>query len=237
MNLKSRVSAVCCAMALVISAHGASVELETEEQKLSYAIGFSFGQLIMQQFGPQLGGLDTKILSQAIGDVLGSAEPAMSMNDIQEAMTEWQMKQQEVQAAEQEALSKSAEESSAAGAAFMKENGARKGVVTTESGLQYEIVTAGDGAKPTADDTVEVHYRGTLIDGTEFDSSYKRNTPASFPVGGVIVGWQEALQLMPVGSKWKVFIPSNLGYGERGAGGSIGPNAALIFEVELLKIM
>ena len=147
------------------------------------------------------------------------------------------MKQQEVQAAEQEALSKSAEESSAAGAAFMKENGARKGVVTTESGLQYEIVTAGDGAKPTADDTVEVHYRGTLTDGTEFDSSYKRNTPASFPVGGVIVGWQEALQLMPVGSKWKVFIPSNLGYGERGAGGSIGPNAALIFEVELLKIM
>ena len=122
------------------------------------------------------------------------------------------------------------------GEAFLKENATKEGVVTTESGLQYKIVTAGEGPKPGAEDVVKVHYRGTLLDGTEFDSSYKRGEPVTFPVGGVIPGWVEALQLMPVGSKWELFIPSGLAYGPGGAGGQIGPNSTLKFEVELLSI-
>jgi FKBP-type peptidyl-prolyl cis-trans isomerase len=119
---------------------------------------------------------------------------------------------------------------------FLAANKAKDGVVTLPSGLQYKILTAGTGPKPTASDTVVCNYRGTLISGTEFDSSYKRGQPASFPVNGVIKGWTEALQLMPVGSKWQLFVPSDLGYGDRGAGADIGPGATLIFEVELLSI-
>ena len=122
------------------------------------------------------------------------------------------------------------------GEAFLKQNAERKEVITLESGLQYEVLTEGTGQVPSADDKVSVHYHGTLIDGTVFDSSVQRGQPTSFPVTGVIKGWVEALQLMPVGSKWKLFIPSDLAYGERGAGGQIGPNAALVFEVELLGI-
>jgi FKBP-type peptidyl-prolyl cis-trans isomerase len=123
------------------------------------------------------------------------------------------------------------------GQAFLEENAGRSGVEVTESGLQYEVLKEGVGAKPTANDQVRVHYHGTLIDGTVFDSSVERGQPAVFGVGQVISGWTEALQLMPEGSKWKLFIPANLAYGERGAGSKIGPNSALIFEVELLEIM
>ena len=122
------------------------------------------------------------------------------------------------------------------GEAFLADNSKKDGVVTLPSGLQYKIIHPGTGAKPTTSDAVVCNYRGTLIDGTEFDSSYKRNEPATFPVSGVIAGWTEALQLMPVGSKWQLYIPSNLAYGTRGAGGVIGPNAALIFDIELLSI-
>jgi FKBP-type peptidyl-prolyl cis-trans isomerase FklB len=122
------------------------------------------------------------------------------------------------------------------GEAFLAENKTKEGVVTLPSGLQYKIITAGTGPKPTAADTVICNYRGTLLDGKEFDSSYKRNQPLSIPVGRVIKGWTEALQLMPVGSKWQLFIPSDLAYGERGAGADIGPNSTLIFEVELISI-
>ncbi len=122
------------------------------------------------------------------------------------------------------------------GADFLAANKTKDGVVTLPSGLQYKIVTAGTGAKPTAKDTVVCNYRGTFINGTEFDSSYKRGQPASFPVGGVIKGWTEALQLMPVGSKWQLFVPPDLAYGERGAGGAIGPNQTLVFDVELISI-
>ena len=139
----------------------------------------------------------------------------------------------EEQAANTQAL---AEANAAAGAAFLEENAAREGVMTTESGLQYEVVEAGDGASPSAEDSVEVHYRGTLIDGTEFDSSYARGEPVTFGVTQVIPGWTEALQLMQVGSKYKLFIPSELAYGPGGAGGRIGPNSTLIFDVELLSI-
>jgi len=122
------------------------------------------------------------------------------------------------------------------GAAFLAENKTKEGVVTLPSGLQYKIIAEGTGPKPTSADTVICNYRGTLLDGKEFDSSYKRDQPATFPVGRVIKGWQEAIQLMPVGSKWRLFIPSNLAYAERGAGADIGPNATLIFEVELISI-
>ena len=122
------------------------------------------------------------------------------------------------------------------GEAFLAANKVKPGVVTTASGLQYKVITEGNGPQPKATDTVTVDYRGTLIDGTEFDSSYKRGQPATFPVSGVIKGWTEALQLMPVGSKWQLFIPPQLGYGDRGAGNSIPPNSTLIFEVELLSI-
>jgi FKBP-type peptidyl-prolyl cis-trans isomerase len=122
------------------------------------------------------------------------------------------------------------------GAEFLEANKTKEGVVTLPSGLQYKILTEGTGPKPAASDTVVCNYRGTLISGTEFDSSYKRGQPASFPVNGVIKGWTEALQLMPVGSKWQLFVPAELGYGDRGAGGEIGPGATLIFEVELLSI-
>ena len=139
-------------------------------------------------------------------------------------------------AEQQAAQAELAEANAAAGAAYLAENGAKEGVVTTDSGLQYEILTAGEGPKPTAEDTVEVHYTGTLVDGTEFDSSYGRGETVSFGVGQVIPGWTEALQLMPVGSKWKLAIPSDLAYGAGGAGQVIGPNAVLVFDVELVSI-
>ena len=128
------------------------------------------------------------------------------------------------------------EKFAAGGKAFLAQNAARDEVTVTESGLQYEVITSGEGDVPTATCTVITHYRGTLIDGTEFDSSYSRNAPTEFPVNGVIAGWTEALQLMPVGSKWKLFIPHHLAYGAQGAGGAIGPYQALIFELELLAI-
>lgn len=128
------------------------------------------------------------------------------------------------------------EKSKQAGDTFLAENKTNEGVVQTDSGLQYKVIEPGGGASPAPEDTVVVHYRGTLINGTEFDSSYKRNTPATFPVNGVIAGWQEGLQLMKVGSKFEFYIPSELAYGAKGAGGAIGPNETLIFEVELQEI-
>ena len=152
-------------------------------------------------------------------------------------MNEMQGFQQAQAARQQEEAQKSGEANKAVGEAFLAENRTKEGVITTDSGLQYKIMTEGAGAKPAVTDTVEVHYAGTLIDGTEFDSSYRRGSTASFPVNGVIAGWTEALQLMPAGSKWQLFIPSDLAYGARGTGGGpIGPNATLIFEVELLAI-
>jgi FKBP-type peptidyl-prolyl cis-trans isomerase FklB len=136
----------------------------------------------------------------------------------------------------QESARKIPEMNKQAGEAFLAKNKGEKGVKTTASGLQYKVVTTGKGKQPTAEDTVTVNYRGTLIDGTEFDSSYKRNEPATFPVKGVIAGWTEALPLMKEGSKWMLYIPANLAYGERGAGNMIGPNSTLVFEVELLSI-
>ncbi len=157
----------------------------------------------------------------------------MSDEEMRTVMTAYQ---KEISQKQAEAAKIAAEKNKKEGDAFLAANKAKEGVITLPSGLQYKILKEGNGKKPTDADTVQVHYRGTLIDGTEFDSSIKRGQPASFPVKQIIPGWREALKLMPVGSKWQLFIPPELAYGARGAGGDIGPNATLIFEVELLAI-
>jgi FKBP-type peptidyl-prolyl cis-trans isomerase FklB len=157
----------------------------------------------------------------------------MSDKDMEATMNAFQQEMMSKMQAKQKV---EGEKNKKEGEAFLEANKKKEGVVTLPSGLQYKILKAGTGAKPTAKDTVKVNYRGTLIDGTEFDSSYKGGKPVEFPLGQVIKGWIEGIQLMPVGSKWQLFIPSNLAYGERGGGQMIGPNAALIFEVELLSI-
>jgi FKBP-type peptidyl-prolyl cis-trans isomerase len=207
----------------------APLALETSSQRLSYGIAYGMGLRMSQDSVP----MDVGAFTAGLSDALSGAEPRMTEEEIGAEMQAYQEKA----AAEQQAAQAAAGEANlAAAAAFLAENAAKEGVVVTESGLQYEIMEAGDGAVPTAEDTVEVHYRGTLMDGTEFDSSYSRNQTASFGVTQVIPGWVEALQLMPVGSKWKLVIPSELAYGAGGAGGTIGPNATLIFEVELISI-
>ncbi len=207
----------------------AEVALETTEQRLSYGIAYGLGQRMAADGVP----MDVDAFSAGLRDAVAGAQPRMTQEEIAAEMQAYQEKAVAEQQATQAAL---AEANAAAAATFLQENGAREGVVTTESGLQYEILEAGEGAKPGPEDTVEVHYRGTLIDGTEFDSSYSRGETVSFGVGQVIAGWTEALQLMPVGSKWKLAIPPELGYGAGGAGQMIGPNAALLFEVELISI-
>ncbi len=177
--------------------------------------------------------IDPGLLIQGIKDGLNNSKTAMSEKDMETTMKAFQ---QEMMGKAQAKQKVDADNNKKVGEAFLTANQKKEGVVTLPSGLQYKILTNGSGPKPTKDQTVKCHYRGTLIDGTEFDSSYKRGEPTEFPVGGVIKGWTEALQLMSVGSKWQLFIPSDLAYGERGTGQTIGPNATLIFEVELISI-
>jgi FKBP-type peptidyl-prolyl cis-trans isomerase len=207
----------------------ADVSLETPEQRLSYGIAFGLGQRMAADGMP----MEEAAFSAGFADAINGSEPRLTPEQISMEVQAYQEKS----IAEQEAaMAVAGEGNLAAAASFLEENAAREGVVVTESGLQYEIVEAGEGATPGAEDTVEVHYRGTLVDGTEFDSSYQRGEPVTFGVGQVIAGWTEALQLMPAGSKWNLAIPADLAYGSAGAGGVIGPNAALLFEVELLSI-
>jgi len=203
--------------------------LKTTQQKASYAIGKDIGG----NFKRQGLDLDADALSRGLKDALSGAKSALSDEEIQAAITTFQT---ELQAKQQEKAAKASETNKKAGEDFLAANKKKEGVTATASGLQYKVLKPGTGPKPKATDTVTAHYRGTLIDGTEFDSSYKRGEPASFPLNGVIKGWQEALPLMGVGSKWQIVIPSALAYGERGAGEDIGPNSTLIFEVELLAI-
>jgi len=203
--------------------------LESSEQRLSYGIGYNLGQRMVMDKVP----LELAAFSAGVGDAVGGGESRLTMEEIQAEMQSFQEKAMAEQQAEREAAGAA---NAAAAAAFLEENSAREGVVVTESGLQYEILEAGDGPKPGPEDMVEVHYRGTLVDGTEFDSSHSRGQPATFKVNQVIPGWTEALQLMPAGSKWKLAIPAELAYGAGGAGQVIGPNAALVFEVELLSL-
>src|SRR5215831_17981385 len=210
--------------------NSAPLALETQKDKVSYAVGINLGRGIHKEAVD----VDPEILARGLRDGLSDAKPQMTDEEVQATLTELQ---KQVTAHQQEVRQQAVEKNKKAGEAFLAANKDKPGVVTLPSGLQYKIIEPGTGPKPTASDSVVCNYRGTLIDGTEFDSSYKRGQAATFPVGQVIKGWTEALQLMPVGSKWQLFIPPDLAYGERGTnGGPIGPNETLVFEVQLMSI-
>jgi FKBP-type peptidyl-prolyl cis-trans isomerase FkpA len=205
--------------------------LPTEKEQVSYVIGMDIGKNIK----PIKDDVDLKTINKAIEDVLADRKPLVNDEQMGQVMQAFATKMQAKQKAEMETKSK---ENLEAATKFFADNGKKPGIVTTASGLQYQVVTMGKGAKPTPADNVRVHYTGTLLDGTKFDSSYDRNEPAQFGVGAVVPGWTEALQLMPVGSKFKLWVPGKLGYGETGTpGGPIPPNATLVFDVELLEIV
>ena len=212
----------------VISTSGLAADSQTvlkdQKDKVSYSIGLNIGNTLKQQSLD----LNPETLTAGIRDVLSGAKPLLTEEEVKQTLMAFQqemLKQTQVKA----------ETNKKAGDTFLAENKKKPGVETLPSGLQYKVIKVGKGKKPKSTDSVTTHYRGTLIDGTEFDSSYKSNEPASFPLTDVISGWTEALQLMPVGSKWQLFIPSNLAYGEGGRG-PIPPNSALVFDLELLSI-
>ena len=196
---------------------------ETEMEKVSYSLGVNMASSVKQQ-GMET--IDAQAVAKAFQDVFEGNDLDISEEESMTTLQEFFGKMQAEKSAK----------ANEAGAAYLAENGAKEGVITTESGLQYEVIVSGDGAKPTTADQVTVHYHGMLTDGTVFDSSVDRGEPATFGVTQVIKGWTEALQLMSVGDKWKLTIPSGLAYGDQGAGGMIGPGATLVFEVELLGI-
>jgi FKBP-type peptidyl-prolyl cis-trans isomerase FklB len=201
--------------------------LESIEQRVSYGVGRQLGDQLRNNPFKEF---DVNAVQSGLADALAGNESQVSDEKLNEAFSIVSKKLQE----EEQAMAK---EKAAEGEKFLAENAKREEVTVTDSGLQYEVLTQGTGEKPSADSTVRVHYHGTLPDGTVFDSSYERGQPAEFPVNGVIPGWTEALQLMPVGSKWRLVIPYNLAYGERGSQGAIPPYATLVFDVELLDIL
>lgn len=212
--------------ALSVSAFGKEpTGLKSDKQKFSYTVGFQIGQNLKRQNLD----LDTKAFSQGAQDALSNTTPRMKNEEMQAAI----QSQQKKEAEKQEALMKKNLE---AGQAFLESNKKKEGVVTLPSGVQYKIIAEGKGKQPTAADTVIAHYRGTLINGTEFDSSYKRKEPTEFPLSGVIPCWTEGVQMMKAGGKARLTCPPETAYGERGAGGVIPPNATLTFEVELLEV-
>lgn len=216
------------------AAEGAALEiagLEGEKAQVSYMIGMEMAKSLE----PVKDEVDLDTLTRAMKTVIAGEKPLMTEEQAKQVGESFGQKMQAKQIADMMAKAKKNAE---AGAAFLAENAKKPGVETTESGLQYKVVTAGDGPRPSAADTVKVHYKGTLLDGTSFDDSYERGEPVTFPLSQVVPGWQEGIALMPVGSKYTFWIPSKLGYGERGTpGGPIGPNATLVFEVELLEIV
>ena len=203
--------------------------LKTQKDKLSYALGMNLGSNLHKEKVE----VDPAIVLRGLKDALAAGKMLLTEDEARAVLTQLQT---EVRGKQQEKMKVAGEMNKKEGVEFLAANKSKEGIVILPSGLQYKILTEGTGPKPTASDTVVCNYRGTLISGAEFDSSYKRGQPASFPVNGVIKGWTEALQLMPVGSKWQLFVPAELGYGDRGAGADIGPGATLIFEVELLSI-
>ena len=203
--------------------------LKTQKDKVSYALGANLGMNLHKQSVD----VDPAIVSRGLKDALAGGKLLLTDDEAKAVLTQLQT---DVRNKQMERMKVAADMNKKEGGDFLAANKSKEGIVTLPSGLQYKILTEGTGPKPAAIDTVTCNYRGTLISGTEFDSSYKRGQPASFPVNGVIKGWTEALQLMPVGSKWQLFVPAELGYGDRGAGADIGPGATLIFEVELLSI-
>jgi FKBP-type peptidyl-prolyl cis-trans isomerase FklB len=211
-----------------VSGFCADESLKNEQEKISYVLGATIGKQIKRDFS-----VDQKAFFKGFEASTTGAEMLMTDEEMKQTMMAFQ---QQMQARQMEMMKNVADKNKADGAAFLAENKVKEGVVTLESGLQYKVIENGQGKKPIATETVACNYRGTTIDGKEFDSSYKRGEPTSFPVGGVIKGWTEALQLMNVGSKWELYIPSDLAYGDRGAGGSIAPGSTLVFELELLGI-
>jgi FKBP-type peptidyl-prolyl cis-trans isomerase FklB len=211
----------------------AAPALTTRKQKFSYALGMNIGSGLGANLKKQSVEVDPAILAQGLKDALSGAKLRLTEDEAKAVLTEVQ---NEVRKQQQEKAAEAATANKKEGEEFLAANKTKEGVVTLPDGLQYKILTEGKGPKPAATDTVVCNYKGTLINGTEFDSSYKRGQPATFGVGQVIKGWTEALQLMPVGSKWQLFIPSSLAYGDHGAGADIGPDATLIFEVDLLSI-
>ncbi len=222
---KYLVMASVVSLASLWTAQALALDLDTDKKRFSYFIGTQVGQQLKSDHID----LDEAAFMAAIRDSTTGAKSQLSPEDGQATLQRMQQ-QREVE------MRKLAEANRLEGQEFLAANKGKADVKTLPSGLQYKVIKPGVGASPKATDTVEVNYRGTLINGTEFDSSYSRGQPASFPVNGVIQGWQEALQVMKPGAKWQIFVPSELAYGERGAGGAIGPNATLIFDVELLKI-
>src|SRR6266852_4608107 len=212
----------------------AAPALTTRKQKFSYALGMNIGAGLGANLKKQSVEVDSTLVSQGLKDSMSGGKTRLTQEEAQAVLKEVQT---EVQKQQQEKMKEAADKNKSEGEAFLAANKSKDGVVTLPSGLQYKILTAGTGPKPTASDSVKCNYKGALINGTEFDSSYKRGQPTTFGVGQVIKGWTEALQLMPVGSKWQLFIPSSLAYGEPGnPRGGIEPNSTLIFEVELLSI-
>lgn len=210
----------------------APLVLNTQKDKASYAIGINIGKGLKENLTKDAVDINQEILLRGMKDALAGNKPALTDDETKAVLTELQ---NDVRKHAEELHEAEATKNSKAGQEFLDANKAKPGVVALPSGLQYKVITEGTGPKPTSSDVVVCNYKGTMIDGTEFDSSYKRGKPATFPVGQVIKGWTEALQLMPVGSKWELAIPPSLGYGERGAG-PIGPNQTLLFEVELMSI-
>lgn len=227
---KLHLGAVCMTFAVCSSAvnlaHAVGASLETDAEKYSYSIGINFAQSLMRQGAP----LDADAVYMAIRDALEGAQPRLDGEAMSAAL------QSESQKAG-ERKREMAANNMRAGKAYMEENKAKAGITELANGIQYEVLRKGDGAQPKATDEVKVHYTGTLIDGREFDSSKRRGEPATFPINGVIKGWQEVLPLMRVGDRWNVTIPPNLAYGLSGAGSAIGPNETLVFEIELLDIL
>jgi FKBP-type peptidyl-prolyl cis-trans isomerase FkpA/FKBP-type peptidyl-prolyl cis-trans isomerase FklB len=232
LSTRSTVAALSLALLAACSPEpaepGAGASLETDDQKASYGIGHNIGRGL----APMADRIDLNSMARGLRDAMDEAEPAVPEEELQEILATFQL---EMQQAQQAKMTADAEENLAVADSFMTGNAEREGVQTTESGLQYEVLEPGDGPSPGPEDQVTVHYRGTLPDGTPFDSSYDRGEPATFAVRGVIPGFAEGLQLMSVGSKYRLYIPPELGYGPQGSG-PIPPNSALIFELELLEI-
>ncbi len=221
---------MCAVVALSGAAFAADApELKNDKEKLSYGIGMDIGGNLKKQAVE----VDPELLAKGFKDIYGGGKTLLTEDEARQAIMTFQKAMMAEQA---EKMHKLAEKNKGEGEKFLAENAKKEGVKTLPSGLQYKEITSGDGKSPKTADTVTTHYKGTLIDGTEFDSSYKRGQPATFQVSGVIPGWTEALQLMKEGAKWQLFVPSNLAYGERGAGREIGLNATLIFEVELISV-